>query len=815
MTRNRKTKPTSSPLWSVHAILGSLVVACLVPGLVGVALLFFHEYRDGHERLEKGTILTARALVQTVDAFLMEAEVAAQSLSTTGSLASGNFADFQRQAHDLLNAARLGSNFAVTDKTGQQIVNTFGAPGQPLPLIRDPAILHRIHDVLETGKPVISDLFIGAVSKRPMMAIDVPVFVRDEATYVLSIGMQPEEFNAILKNQRLPPAWVAAIFDSTGTIVARTSLADHFVGQKGTAEFIQRIKEVGEGSMESTTREGIPTFSVFSRSPLTGWSVGIGIPRSTLEANLKRTLGILAAGMVVLFSMGVGLAWLIGGRVARSVRSLIPPAVALGAGEKMTLPPVHIREAAEVANALNEAASLLNERTAALQSTNQSLRTREAELVDAHRLGKFGTWYWNAESETLRVSDEIRHIYGREVPPFAEQRGTLLTVESWERVNAAAAEAIRTGKGYDLELQAIHGSGAPIWINAKCEAVRNSDSAIVALRGTIQDITERKASETALLDSETRFRATFEQAAVGMAHVSIDGRWIQVNDRFCAIAGYEREALLGLTAHDITWPDDLDKNLAYVRQLLAGSIPSYSMEQRYVRKDAGIAWVNFTAALVRTAKGEPDYLVSVIEDIQPRKTAEAALEETRQTYQHHLERQVAERTEALTAANRELERLAHHDALTGLRNRLSANERLRFEFLRLKRTGSAYSVLMMDIDHFKAINDTYGHEAGDHVLRQLGLILPEATRATDFLARFGGEEFLVILPDTDTEGALASAEKIRQVVIGHAFPAVGRVTLSIGAATARAADANEDEAVRRADAALYRAKHEGRNTARA
>ncbi|MCS0660717.1 sensor domain-containing diguanylate cyclase [Massilia terrae] len=686
----------ASPRWSVYAYLAALVVACLGPGLVGAALLLIHEYREGHERLEKDTILTARALVQAVDAHLMEAEVAAQSLSTAGSLARGDFAEFRRGALLLLKVARPGSNIVVTDRNGQQIFNTLQQPGQPLYLNRDPVVLHRLQQVLETGEPVISNLFIGGLTKRPIMTIDVPVFVRDKATFVLSIGVQPEEFNAILMNQRLPPGWLAAVFDGVGTTVARTHGAKQFVGQKGTQEFIQRIHDVGEGSMESTTREGIRTFSVFSRSPTTGWSVGIGIPLASLEASLRRSLWIFAAGMVVLFALGISLAWFWAGRIARSVRSLTASALALGNGEKPERPALHIREALEVADALDEASKLLSDRTAALQSSNRSL----------------------------------------------------------------------------------------------------------------------KESERALLESETLFRAAFEQAAVGMSRVSLDGKFIQVNDKLCAIVGHEREALLALTFQEITHPDDLERDLDCVRQLLAGSINSYSLEKRYIRKDGATNWVNIAASLVRQRSGEADYFIVVIEDIQPRKTAEAALEETRKSHERRLEQQVAERTEALTSANKELERLAHHDALTGLENRLAANERLRFEFLRLKRTGNVYSVLMLDVDHFKRINDTYGHETGDHVLRQMGELLAEVTRKTDFVARFGGEEFLVILPDTDATGAMEGAEKIRQAANARVFPAVGHVTLSIGIATAKAADSNEDEAVRRADKALYRAKHGGRNTIR-
>lgn len=176
-----------------------------------------------------------------------------------------------------------------------------------------------------------------------------------------------------------------------------------------------------------------------------------------------------------------------------------------------------------------------------------------------------------------------------------------------------------------------------------------------------------------------------------------------------------------------------------------------------------------------------------------------------------LEQKVQERTAELSAANRELECLARQDALTGLANRLAVNEQLHEEFLRMKRTGGVYSVLLMDIDHFKQVNDTHGHEVGDHVLKHMARILQGAVRETDFVARFGGEEFLVILPDTDQGKAWAVAEKIRAAVADATVPAVGQVTLSIGVAQAGSEEANEEDAVRRADKGLYQAKAEGRN----
>ena len=129
----------------------------------------------------------------------------------------------------------------------------------------------------------------------------------------------------------------------------------------------------------------------------------------------------------------------------------------------------------------------------------------------------------------------------------------------------------------------------------------------------------------ALADSERRFLATFEQAAVGMAHVGLDGRWLAVNGRLCVIVGYDREALLGKTFQEITHPDDLDADLGLLGLLVAGDVPHYLLEKRFFRGDGTIVWVNLTVAIVREACGAPGYFISVVEDITGRKRVEEAL----------------------------------------------------------------------------------------------------------------------------------------------------------------------------------------------
>jgi len=136
-------------------------------------------------------------------------------------------------------------------------------------------------------------------------------------------------------------------------------------------------------------------------------------------------------------------------------------------------------------------------------------------------------------------------------------------------------------------------------------------------------VSEQREVELRLHESEERYRVMFELAAVGIAHVSIDGRWLLVNPKLCDIVGYTRAELLQSTFQDMTYAADLETDLEYVRRLLQGELQTYALEKRYVRKDGSLIWINLTVSLVRDSKGEPQYFISIIEDINERKRVEA------------------------------------------------------------------------------------------------------------------------------------------------------------------------------------------------
>lgn len=454
--------------------------------------------------------------------------------------------------------------------------------------------------------------------------------------------------------------------------------------------------------------------------------------------------------------------------------------------------------------------------------------------------------------------------------------------------------------------------------------------------------------------SDARFRAMFDLAAVGIAFVAPTGNWLQVNKALTKILGYSHQELALLTFQDITYVEDLRKDLQSLQQLVAGDIDQYQMEKRYTRKDGTTIWAELLVTKQIKANGELDYFVAIIEDIQARKDVENSLASLR----HDLERRVEERTRDLQNANdklshamsqqarfeqkllkREVEltavlenandayvcidhnglvtawnrvaqetfgwnfteaigqrlddliiphnmRDAHregmkrylttgearvldqrlelpavrkdgsklpveirirsieiegqkifsaflhditdrkkaeaireqealHDALTGLPNRRALFEYLPKAIARSSRNGQSTAVLFLDVDGFKAVNDAFGHEVGDSLLKEIAHRLNDSVRQTDAVARLAGDEFTVVLENL-TEG-IADARLIAEKLLAKLTAPVhiGEHEITIGVSIGIAmhgGDESEsaDQLLKRADTAMYTAKREGK-----
>ena len=300
-----------------------------------------------------------------------------------------------------------------------------------------------------------------------------------------------------------------------------------------------------------------------------------------------------------------------------------------------------------------------------------------------------------------------------------------------------------------------------------------------------RDVTFQRQARLRLQESEEFFRLTFHQAAVGIALLSSEGRFLRVNPKLARIVGYTEVELLQRFFHEITHPDDMLEGRALIRRLVAGEIADYQRELRYMAKDGRLIWVSATVSAMRGASSGQLRLILVAEDISSRKQAEEALVQ-----------------------------MANHDALTGLPNRILLQDRMALAIARAQRTRREVAVMFVDLDRFKHVNDSLGHEAGDRMIVEIARRLGEALRESDTVARQGGDEFVVVLPD------LAGAEDAAMVA-GKLLAALSRPldvcgqeifpTASVGIAMYPRDGADGHALLKAADSAMYRSKAGGGN----
>ncbi|MBU7586632.1 MAG: PAS domain S-box protein [Nostoc sp. TH1S01] len=301
--------------------------------------------------------------------------------------------------------------------------------------------------------------------------------------------------------------------------------------------------------------------------------------------------------------------------------------------------------------------------------TEEILRESEERWQLALRGNNDGIWDWNIKTNQVFFSSRWKEILG-----YADDEIKNHLQEIWTRIHPDDLDSVvkavqdhfaKITSFYAKEFRVLCKDGTYKWILDRGQALWDETGNVVRMVGSHTDITERKQAEEtlsqilmqleskveertaelkkinesleaeiskrkqiekALRDSEERFRTAFHQAAVGIAHVGLDGRWLLVNQRLCDIVGYTAEELELRTFQEITHPDDLSESLKYVDQILLGKIQTYTIEKRYFRKDASVVWINLTVSLTHHNSGEPKYFIAVIEDISDRKQSQAQIQ---------------------------------------------------------------------------------------------------------------------------------------------------------------------------------------------
>ena len=342
---------------SVRASIASLVIGCVLPIAFVSGVLILDYYRYQYVQLTGNAISRARAMMSVVDHDFSSTQAALQALGTSPFLTSGDLAGFRAQAREALPNMQA-RNIALLSAAGQLVLTTSRPLGEQLAAESVPVRMKR---VLETNRPDVSDLFSGRVAEGPIFSIGVPVLRDGVTVFALSASVAPAQLSRLLSEQRIPDTWRAAVIDGAGSVVARTHDIEKFLGQRVVSDLWQRMGALSEGGFESKTLDGIPVLTVYSRSPVTKWAVVVGIPLEEVTAGLRQTVGLLIVASLAALFVGLMLAWYIGGRIAASIRALIHPARALGAGDTVAIPYLYFKEAKEMGQALLDAATTLRE----------------------------------------------------------------------------------------------------------------------------------------------------------------------------------------------------------------------------------------------------------------------------------------------------------------------------------------------------------------------------------------------------------------------------------------------------------------------
>ncbi len=410
-----------------------------------------------------------------------------------------------------------------------------------------------------------------------------------------------------------------------------------------------------------------------------------------------------------------------------------------------------------------------------------------AELQEAQRIAHMGNWQVDFSTNHVYWSEELYRMQGLEpgsTPPDYTESAKLFTPQSWECLSTAIARVAETGISYELELEMVKSDGSHGWMLAHGEAVRDSNNAIIGVRGVAVDITKRKNIEI-----ELKIAAAAFDTCDAIVITDKDANIIRVNQAFSEITGYSAEEVLGANPrmmssgrHDRSFYIEMWQQLQHTGHW-AGEI--------YDRRKNGEVypkWLTITA--VRNECQEATHYVAIFSDITVRKRIED-----------------------------EIHKLAFYDPLTKLPNRRLFLDRLRAALAASARRNDFGAVLFIDLDRFKALNDTLGHDYGDMLLIEVGERIKSCVREMDTVARFGGDEFVVLIEDFSdnrdeaTRKIAQIAEKVREALAKpyklkeheyHCSP-------SIGISVFHGNDEPLDVLIEHADMAMYQVKNSGRN----
>jgi PAS domain S-box-containing protein len=521
-----------------------LALACVLPASAVTLLLVFGSYQRERERYEQTTTQTAHALMLAVNRDLAGVQTALQALATSTPLAAGRMREFDSQARDALRAWP-GGRISLADAHARRLVDT----GFPYGQRPDDAMPAARLDRVFAGAVTISNLQQPGASRLPQFTVTVPVRRGGDIVYALSMTLPAARIETILKQQRLPAGWPAAVIDGDGILLARSMQPERFVGGKATPELLRRMRVSSEGSLAAATVEGIAALISYSRGPGSPWTVAIGAPRSALTAALWRSVAWILVGSLLLLGFCLALVRIVADRVTSSIRALAAPAMALGYGETAPLPPLPLREAEDVARALRQAGQLLRQRTeqrdlaerrkAELMEIQQRLAASESRFRNTLEYAPIGMSVVSPDGRFLIVNRALCELLGYSGEELLQKTVRDVThPEDYERDHALAREMIEGRmRSSQLEKRYLRKDGECVTVLLTRSLQRDDAGRPLHFIAQIEDITESKRSRERLEALHRRLALATQAGGIAVWELDLQTRSIWWDERMFALYG--------------------------------------------------------------------------------------------------------------------------------------------------------------------------------------------------------------------------------------------------------------------------------------
>ena len=403
-------------------------------------------------------------------------------------------------------------------------------------------------------------------------------------------------------------------------------------------------------------------------------------------------------------------------------------------------------------------------------------------LNDTGRVAMVGGWEYDIVTGRTIWTSEIYRILNVELnyKPDLKDMAIFFAPPYLETISSAFNKLIKNGVSFDMELRLSPAKEGDKWVRIIGRASRKSGKTI-RIMGTIQDITNKKKIEDLIRESEEKYRALTDNSFTGI-YINMDYKLLFINQRFAEIHGYDKNELLGRDCMFLIHPEDKDNAMEKMSQLLSGQVNPITIELRRLKKDGSVIWCQMIATVINY-QGQPAIMGNIIDITQKKETEQQLLT------------------------------LATHDALTGLPNRVLLFERFQVAVANARRDKKKVAIMVLDLDKFKDINDTYGHSTGDKLLKAFGSKLKGVVREVDTVARLGGDEFVIMLWEINE--AADSITVAKKVLDSCRHPVkINDVTIHIASSLGIAIYPDHgktiEDLIKMADEALYYVKQHGR-----